>query len=248
MTAVDGEPIFEARVAAQQVLADGRMGSIYSLPTAADGAFLFPRLTLGAYRLIVQADGYVDHEEELLVSGGGGQRVIPLEQAPGLELRVEIAGGGRPAWVRAALIAASGELLAGQARPIDAAGRARFPRLPEGRQRLLLSGPGVAPMEVEADVPGPPLPVILRPAGRLRIRVPALVETDEIASATLLDASGRALRGGDGATTFQLAAGRGVVDGVPSGSWTVRVEAASGQRWVGAVSTPGVGEAGLELE
>ena len=90
--------------------------------------------------------------------------------------------------------------------------------------------------------------MVFRPAGRLRLRVPALVETDSIASVVLLDAAGRPLLGRRAETSWQVTAGNSVIDGVPAGPWNVRVAAPDGQQWLGEVTTSGGGETAVELQ
>jgi hypothetical protein len=153
-----------------------------------------------------------------------------------------------PPWVLARYRDASGRWVETPYRAVDGEGRGRLPSMPPGRHSLLLSAPGAAPVEIEVEIPGAPVSVVFPSAGSLRLRLPALVETDDVASAMLLDASGRPFRGGDAATSWELPAGRGVVEGVPAGSWNVQVVTPDGRRWDSVVTTPGTGELAVELQ
>ena len=260
--ASSGRPLY-ARVTAQQYLIseevspERRASSAYSLPTSREGTFRMTGLTAGFYHLQVMLEGYAPYETELDLTGGSDPAPlqIALEPTRKVEFLVQTSDGRPlPRWVWANVFTAAGELMLSESGTVGADGRVSFNRIPDGRWRLFLVAMGAEKEELEIDVPGEAQlhgeaqPVVFAPAGSLRLRVPALVETDQVASAVLVDAAGRALRDSDGTTSWRLAAGRGVIDWVPSGTWNVRVTATDGQQWVGEVITPGTGEIAVELQ
>ncbi len=105
--------------------------------------------------------------------------------------------------------------------------------------------PPFVAVRVPATVPGPPVRVVLPVAGRLRVRVPALVERNLVARLVLLNPAGQAFQDLDAIGVLRqewpLVGGSGTVDGLPPGPWTVKVSAPDGQAWeTSVVVTPGV--------
>ena len=138
----------------------------------------------------------------------------------------------------------SGRLVLFETRPVDASGRARFPSVPTGPWELLLTAPGGAPTPLRVEVPGPPVPVILPPGGRLTVRVPPLSTSDQVAVLRVTDASGTPFRNlspyGTIQSQFNVTGGRAVVENLPAGAWSLTVTAPDGRTFTGSVSTGGV--------
>jgi len=94
--------------------------------------------------------------------------------------------------------------------------------------------------------------VTLPPAGRLNVRVPALLSSDRIGTVRLLGQNGQTFwtlgPGGIAVQQWPLAGGKAVVEGLPPGNWTVQVETPDGQRWQGSAVTTGTVEAAATIE
>jgi hypothetical protein len=125
----------------------------------------------------------------------------------------------------------------------DHQGRVLFATVPPGDHRFLISAPGGAVTEIAATVPGDPVAIVLPDAGELEVRVPALLETDGVATVTVLGADGRPFTclevGGNLRSQWTMVAGRTTVEGLPAGSWTVLATDADGRVWSGPAVTTG---------
>ncbi|MFL6193088.1 MAG: hypothetical protein ACJ75H_02860, partial [Thermoanaerobaculia bacterium] len=69
---------------------------------------------------------------------------------------------------------------------------------------------------------------------------------DVAATLTLMGADQKPFQtlapGGRLQQSWPLVGGRGTVEGVPAGPWTVKVEAADGRAWTATVTSAGAGE------
>jgi carboxypeptidase family protein len=218
--------------------------------TEADGQFALPQVPSGNYTLFVEADGYSDARQAISVSDRAAADTveISLDPVPGLALQVAIAG--RPAPALTFLSASSAE--GGGGAPVtqvitpDSSGVAHASRLSAGRWRLAIGAPGAALQDLEATIPNAaPYRVVLSPAGKMQIRVPDLVSSDEIASAHLVSQTGALLRSfGEGLVlqdSWQLEGGAATVDGVPFGIWQVAVTTSAGMTKHGSVEVTSTG-------
>ncbi|HSF39650.1 MAG TPA: carboxypeptidase-like regulatory domain-containing protein [Thermoanaerobaculia bacterium] len=239
----NGEPIAGAIVALRR-LAGAEAAFMVAIGTDAEGYFALPAVTEGPYRMTVTRDGYSPHERQVEVNASANlqEMKIPLDPAAGLDLDVRFASGGRPPHVTAAVLDASGRPILFEVRPVDASGRARFPTVPAGSWEVLVSAPGAALASVPARVPGGPVPVVLRSAGRLTVRVPALASSDQVATLTL-SGSGGAFRTlsvyGTVQSQWAVEGGKAIVEGVPAGTWSLTMTAPDGKSWSGTATTAG---------
>ena len=241
-----GGPIGDALVSLRRLAGRGGEG-VLGVGSEADGAFYFPRVPPGRYRLVVRKDGYSAAEQELELASGS--EVSDLEVAArateGLTLGVRLASGEVPAYVTAAILDASGRLVLEESRQVDAQAVVRFPRVAAGDWQLLLSAPGTVTETATVSVPGEPVPIVLAAAGRLAVRVPTLSTSDRVATLQLLGTDERPFRILDPAQglleQWTLVGGRTRIDGVPGGVWAMRATAADGQVYRGnATVVPGV--------
>lgn len=219
-----------------------------------DGSFHLLRVPPGTYRLAVTADGYVRAEQSIQVAAGTAASGIDLalQPAAGGLLQVGLAAGGAPRVVNLLALDGAGAPVLAETRTPDAAGRVRLATLPPGTWQLLVSAPGAGTATRQVTVPGEPVAVTLSPAGRLHLRVPALATTDLLATVTLLGPDQQALwtlgLGGRLERSWPMAAGQTTVDGVPPGTWLVRVESTDGRVWTGGATMAGGGESVVALE
>jgi hypothetical protein len=202
----------------------------------------------------VQLDGYEPGEQALEVAAGAdvGGLSIALKPPDGLRLLVRLASGQRPRMVTVKALDPTGRPVMVQTRVIAADGFARFASVPPGTWDLLIGARGGALGRKRATIPGEPIEVVLLDAGRLKVRVPALVESEVIGQITLLASDGTAfLRmdvNGEVEQQWPLAAGRATIEDLPAGQWTVRASAPDGRTWTRAVATTGGPDIALSLE
>ncbi len=251
-SAGSGRPVPEAMVYVQQMHGAGgdQPGSLITVATDPCGAFELTRINAGSYRLRVQKDGFSPDEQHFEIEPGidVGPLDLALEPTSGLELRVRLTTGEVPDYVTVSLFDAGGVHRFATTRGLDGAGRARFPTVPEGDWEAVVRAPGASARRTAIHVPGPPLELELATAGRMRVRVPALVESNRLATLSLTGQDGQPFEAVDASGTprkrWPLSGGTAVLDGVPPGTWTVEVVATDGQRWWGA----GIATAGEESE
>jgi hypothetical protein len=190
---------------------------------AADGRFSIEDLARGApVHVVVRAHGYLIAQVRAVRPPTEKPVVIRLQPAADLVGRV-----------------------------VDEAGA--LSTLPPGTWTLLVGAEGGAVVTASLPVPSEePVAVTLPPAGRLNVRVPALLASDLIGTVRLLGRDQQPFWTlGPGGTVVQqwpLAGGKAVVEGVPAGSWTVQVETPDGQRWQGAAVTGGAAVATVTIE
>ncbi len=254
VTKRDSRPIDGALVIMTQLLGGGgEIGSMVSLVADAEGAFSVSRLTPGRYRLEARKDSYAPSEQFLDIQAGvdPDDLEIALEATEGIELQVRLASGRLPESVLINILDGGGLQIFSELRVGVEGGYVHFPTVPPGAWQVVVSTPGGASHRLAATVPGPPLEVVLQDAGRLRVRVAALSESNLLAKLTLADLGGGSFETVDGAGQLQrewtVVGGAAVVDNIPAGSWILRVVAADGQTWEGAVVTSGAPWSEAEL-
>lgn len=244
----DGRPLPEAMVLLYQLgAADGEPRSLFTVATNAAGFFTQARLAAGRYRVRVQKEGFVAHEEELRVEQGERLALsLALAPAQGLVLRIRLADGRAPAVASVAMVGTAGSSLPTLV-PLAADGTAELASLPPGTWQLWLGAPGGVAGLFTATVPGEPLVAVLPQAARLRVTVASLMATNRAATVSLRGPDGRPFVGlgaaGEPASAWPLAGGSGVIEGIAAGTWQLTIEASDGQRWQGIV----VAEAGAEV-
>lgn len=244
-SATTGEPLERAVVSVREALGDGRSGSLFAVGSDAEGYFEVPRLSAGTYRLSVQLDGYEPAEQPLEVAAGSEIRglVIALEPTDGLALSVRLGSGRRPRVVTVKALDPAGRPVMSQTRVIAEDGFARFASVPPGTWDLWVGARGGALVRTRASVPGEPVEVVLPDAGRLKVRVPALVESEVIGEVAIVGHDGRAFsrmgESGEIERRWPLAAGRALVENLPAGQWTVQAGVPDGRSWSGTVATTG---------
>lgn len=245
ISSATSEPLADVLVAMRQLLGAAGDGSLLTAGTDERGIFSFERLSAGRYRLSVRADGYEPAERLLDLPPGAGREDLELALAStaGLDLFVRLASGRTPRFVHLRALDAGGLLAVAETRVADDGGYVRFPTVPAGAWELLVSAPDAAAVRVAAEVPGDPVEVVLPSAGRLEVRVPALLETEEVATVAVADAAGRPFvdvdAGGELRDTWRLVGGRATVPGVPAGVWTLLASSPAGRSWTATVTTTG---------
>lgn len=242
--AADGEPIRGAMVALRP--AEGPE-YLVTASTQGDGRFVVHRVQPNRYRLQASAQGFVQAEQEIQVAGGQtlDDLDIRLQPAQGARVRVRLASGQVPARVHWQVRDAAGAAVLAETRsPREPGGLFELSTLPPGAWTLLVAADGGAVARASLTVPSEePVVVTLPPAGRLSVRVPALLASDLIGTVRLLGPDHQPFwtlgPGGNVLRQWPLAGGKAAVEGVPPGAWTVQVETPDGQRWQGTAVTSG---------
>lgn len=241
-----GEPLPDALVALHRQMGPGavREGSLFTVGTDAEGGFRFSRLVSGRYQVTVKKDGFAPFEEMLDLTADLEGLRYALDPAAGLALSVRLGSGRRPPFVHLAVFDTAGRPLLVESRKVDGAGTAFFPTVPAGEWELLVGAPGGAPARVRVSVPDEPAEVVLADAGRLKVRLPGLVESNVQARLRLAGPDAVSFRSFDHDTGrirdfWELRNGTAVVEGVPAGEWSIEIVAANGATWQGVVVATG---------
>ena len=142
-------------------------------------------------------------------------------------------------------------VLAESRRP-DETGIVKITKLGAGAWTATLQAQGAGRATVQLLIPSDPLAVTLPPAGSLSVRVPDLVTSELTGTVRLVGADQQPLSilaaGGQIEQQWPLVAGRGLIEGVPAGTWLVYVAASDGQQWQGTATTAGAGVAAGGVE
>ncbi|HET9227582.1 MAG TPA: carboxypeptidase-like regulatory domain-containing protein, partial [Thermoanaerobaculia bacterium] len=245
VSSADGEPIPEATISLRPV-----EGPEYLVATVTkgDGRFTIHRVQPNRYRLQASAAGFLPAEQEVQLAAGQtlDGLEIRLQPAQGARLRVRLASGAIPERVHVQV----GDTLAQTYSPRE--GIVELTTLPPGTWTVLVGAEGGAVTSASLTVPSEePVTVLLPPAGRLDIRVPALLASDQIGTVRLLgqDQPFWTLGpGGNIVRQWPLAGGKAMIEGVPAGSWIVQVETPDGQRWQGVAVTSGAPIVAVTIE
>jgi protocatechuate 3,4-dioxygenase beta subunit len=251
-----GEPIAEALVQLYQYLGEpgGEPASLYTVATGPEGRFRQARLAAGSYRLVIQKDGYAPAERWLDLGPAAAAEDVEIALAPtqGLDLVVRLASGRAPVVVTVAAFDRAGRLALTEARGLTPEGYTRFATLPPGEWELWVAAPGGAVERRWVTVPAGVVEIVLPPAARLRVRVPALAGSNQQATVTLTDAAGRPFQapeaGGPPRGEWRFAAGVGVLDGLPAGAWIVTAVGPRGEVWQRPVALAAGTETEIVLE
>jgi hypothetical protein len=134
----------------------------------------------------------------------------------------------------------------------DASGMVDLKSVPPGAWDLFVAADGAAMAAASLRVPSASSSLILAPAGTLNVRVPALATSELFATLRLFGPGQQPFwtlgPGGQVRRQWSLVGGRGVVPGVPAGTWSLEVETPDGQKWRGVVTASGLGETVATLE
>ncbi len=213
-----------------------------AVATDAQGRFRLAEVAAGRWRLRVEREGYGAVARELEVRGGADVEdlEVALEPTSGLVVEVVRATGGAPSSVLLAVLDGAGQAVTGGFQETGENGRVRLSTVPAGSYEVLAAADGLAVARAAAAVPGPPVRLVLEPAGVLDLRVPALQAEASTARVAVRGVDGTPFRmpewGSGVQAEWQMGRGRLRLDDLPPGAWTVEVRAASGRVWSGAAA------------
>ncbi len=245
-----GAPIAEALVSLRPLEGPDYM---VAAGTKEDGRFGLHHVQPGRYRLEAKAQGFTAAAQEVQLAAGQDVEgfEIRLEPAAGAKLRVRLASGAAPALVHILVRDPAGATVLADTRPANASGEVDLASLPAGAWSLFASADGGAVSGSPLLVPSDPVALTLPPAGRLQVRVPALLSASRQGTLRLLSTNGQPFwtlgPGGSVVSAWPLLGGKAVVDGVPAGTWLLQVEAPDGQRWQRTAATTGT-DAAMTIE
>lgn len=240
LDASTGEPLPGVEVQMSRTEDDNPLAGLFGAArTDATGLFRFRELTAGSYRAVFSKEGYGRLERAVELTAGATESLeVRLEAAQGLELRLTWADGLLPApWVQVVTRGPDGSAGVSGGYPVGEKGSVRLTRLPAGSWEIRVSARGAALTTVQAVAPGPPVPVTLRPQARLELTVPDLIDDDTVATVELLGPGGQPLSLLGTRSSIVLRRGRGSLDQLPAGNWTLRVTTADGRAWSAPVVT-----------
>ena len=240
--AADSSPVSGVRISLRSQR-EGSLAPFEDATTDARGAFRLLEVGDGAWTVRASREGYAPAEREVRLDGAPESLEFRLEPTEGMSVEAVLPTGQAPDRLQAAALDAGGRVVASGNYPTGENGRTRLSNVPPGSWQLVIGSDASAPVTVPASVPGPVIRVVLPPAGRLRIRVPALASGD-VAAKVVLTGAGGLYRGfdwdGSVKSEWELESGEIVLPQVPTGVWQVTARATDGRSWSGtATVTPG---------
>ena len=255
VSAASGEGLGNALILLKQLLGgQTEEGSLFSVGSEAEGSFRFDSLTAGSYRLTVQRDGFQPIEQTLELAAGAGYDGLrlELEATEGLDVAARLGNGTVPRTLTIAAFDGGGRQIFSETRVLVPDDYTRFATLPPGSWSLLASAPGGATLRTTVEIPGEPLELILPTAGRLRVRVAELAETDRVATLSVGSQDGLPFRhleaNGQMRDAWPIVGGYATVEGLPPGLWALRAVTPDGVIWTGSAITTGGPDIEVQLE
>jgi carboxypeptidase family protein len=211
--------------------------------TGAAGEFVYDDVPEGSFALEATGKGYATAGLQIEVRAAAEVEGVVLELEPSSGLTLRVSGAfGFPAWIRTLLLDRGG---APRSAPMvvspASVGVFEVPGVGEGAWEIVVGSPGLATVRLSVQVPGPPVDVVLPPAGRIAVEIPALLGSSSLADLEVLDASGRRFLSmdqlGSPSGIWRVEAGRASVEGLPPGQWTLRARSLDGSAWTGVAAT-----------
>ena len=201
-----------------------------------NGQFDLGELARGRWRVVARKEGYEQAEVEIEVSSSSIDSLrLAMQPGGGLTFYVTWEGGVPTSSVNAAVVDATGRVIAGGSYSTREAGRVLISSVPRGQWELLVTSGGSAVASLPVAVPGGSPTVSLVPGGQLELTVADLVAEGGNGQLRLVGAGGKLLRRpaifGTAPVEFPVAAGRASLAGLPPGSWQAVVTSPDGRTW-----------------
>jgi hypothetical protein len=226
----------------------------HSATTDVEGSFRLQNVADGSWNLTANKQGYAAKSVTIGVEFERGAENVDLRMDPteGLTLQARLPSGSVPRDVRIAVLDNAGRALVTGNYSTGENGRVRLSSVPPGSWEIIASAAGSAVINLSANAPGPPVPLVLQPACRLAVQVPELIGSDSVATVTLKRGDGRPFRtlswSGNPRSEWRMTGGRIEFGSVPPGSWTLQVTTADGRHWEGSATTAAGTPAEIVLE
>ncbi|MEM8961624.1 MAG: carboxypeptidase-like regulatory domain-containing protein [Acidobacteriota bacterium] len=209
------------------------------------GRFTMSSVPPGRLSMVVEKRGFAT-AREIIEIDGDVERTIVLE--PGTVVRARVLRADGIPVSRVAVGVFDGAVQVSRSFQTVVDGLIVIDGISEGSYTVLVHDRGTGVAEVAANAPGPVVDVVLPASGRLRLRVPALVENDGVAHAVLTATDGRHHRQPLAPDPrLRLYRGETEVRNLAVGTWTVSVTAGDRQ-WQGQVVVAADATAELVLE
>jgi hypothetical protein len=233
---------------------EDRFLPIHTATTDLEGKFELANVSDGTWTLAANKKSYAAVTRQVGVQSQSPPQEIKLSMDPteGLTLEAMLPSGTVPSEVRVAVLDAAGGALLSGSYATGERGSVRLSSVPPGDWTLIVSAAGSATTTVRARAPGATVPVSLPPATGLRVSVPELSGSGEVATVSLADAGGVPFRSlswtGRPQHEFRMSGGQLEFASLPPGSWSVTVAAGDGRTWTGDAVTAAGSTAELHLE
>ncbi len=236
-----GEPLAEVALALFEDTGAPGHSTAANRVSGAGGSFAFSQIRAARYRLLATREGFATSTTIVDVTGADAVELeVILSRGPALVLELRTVSGQPPGSVQVVALDAAGRPVAFHNGQPDVAGRLEVTAIPAGSWLLTLVAADAAPARLGVEVPGGPYAVMLQPRTELKVTVPALADSPEAASLTVLDSAGQAFTPslfGSPMEHWPLLQGEVVLPYLPPGTWELRVEAAGGATWSGVATT-----------
>jgi hypothetical protein len=227
---------------------------MHTATTDLEGRFRIEQIADGEWKLSANKQGYAAVSQPVAVQHGNDVDDLQLSMDPteGLTLEARLPSGVPPSELTIAVLDPAGGSLLGGHYATGENGRVRLSSVPPGRWQLVVAAAGSATTELEAQAPGPTIPVALQPACVLRVSVPELDDPTSVSTVRLTGADGRPYTAlswsAQPRSEWRMTGGQMEFSTLRPGSWTVGVATADGRSWQGSVSTAPGPAATITLE
>jgi len=227
---------------------------MHTATTDLRGRFRIEQIADGEWKLSANKQGYAAVSLPVTVQHGSDvdDLQLSMDATEGLTLEARLPSGASPSELTVAVLDPAGGALLGGHYATGENGRVRLSSVPPGRWQIVVAAAGSATTALEAQAPGPTVPVALQPACSLRLTVPELDDPTSVATVRITGSDGRPFTAlswsAQPRSEWRMTGGQMEFTSLPPGGWTVSVTSADGRSWQGAASTtPGAATA-LSLE
>jgi hypothetical protein len=232
----------------------GTMFPTHTATTDLNGRFELRNIADGEWRLNANRQSYAAVSMPVQVQHGKDvdDLQLTMDATEGLVLEARLPTGAIPAELVVAVLDPAGGALSSGNYATGESGRVRLSSVPQGSWELIVAAAGSATISLQAQAPGPPVPVALQPATGLRISVAELADPATIATVRLSGADGRPFRtlswNAQPQSEWRMTGGQMELQSLPPGTWTVVVTGPDGRTWQGTSTTSAGTTSTLALE
>ena len=227
---------------------------LHAATTDLEGYFAITSIADGTWRLSGNKEGYAAISRPVIVQFDKPVEDLDLvmDATEGLTIEARLYTGGVPNELSIAVLDPAGGALLSGTYSTGENGRVRLSSVPPGNWDLVISAAGSATTQATARAPGQTVAVALQPATQLRVEVPELRESGELATVRLTGAQGKPFQAlswnGRPQNEWRMRGGEMQFGSLPPGNWTVTVAVGDGRSWSGDSITQAGETAELLLE
>jgi hypothetical protein len=211
--------------------------------TGAGGEFAYEDVPEGIFSVEASKEGYGSDSARLEVRADSEVEAVVLELTPSEGLRLRVAGPqGLVRFIQVMAFTRNGVPMSAPVGigPGKTGDVFEVPGVGSGSWSVLVGSGGHGSVWLDVEVPGPVRDVVLPPAARITIEIPELLGTSALTFVEVFDAAGRPfpMVGGDRySMVWRIESGRGWIESLPPGQWTLRAVGAGGKSWSGTAVT-----------